>query len=106
MNYSSKYDCIDKYVGHKSDHRSTKCIEENVLKEYLLKHKSEVKAMVITEFNEEVYRNGFKAVGKVEVLISLARKSKITVADVAEELKIDVPAAKNFLVDNGLSPLC
>ena len=40
------------------------CIEENILKEYLLKNKSEVKLMLLTEFDEELFartKNGFGA---------------------------------------------
>ena len=34
------------------------CINEGVLADFLLKHRSEVVDMVITEFDEETYRNG------------------------------------------------
>ena len=40
-----------------------RCIKENVLKEFLLKHKAEVKDMVITEYNEEVFVNGIRNEG-------------------------------------------
>ena len=63
-----------------------RCIKENVLKEFLLKHKAEVKDMVITEYNEEVFVNGIRnegyedgiAKGQSELVraVELLRKGK------------------------------
>ena len=39
------------------------CIEENMLKEYLLKKKSEVKLMLLTEFDEELFARTMKEKG-------------------------------------------
>ena len=42
------------------------CIEENILKEYLLKKKSEVKRMLLTEFDEELFARTMKEEGLEE----------------------------------------
>lgn len=42
------------------------CIEENILKEYLLKKKSEVKLMLLTEFDEELFARTMKEEGLEE----------------------------------------
>ncbi len=43
-----------------------RCIEENLLKEYLLKKKSEVKLMLLTEFDEELFAKTMKEEGREE----------------------------------------
>ncbi len=45
-----------------------RCIEENLLKEYLLKKKSEVKLMLLTEFDEELFAKTMKEEGQREGL--------------------------------------
>ena len=40
-----------------------RCIRESVLKEYLLKKKSEVKLMLLTEFDEELFARTMKEEG-------------------------------------------
>ena len=42
------------------------CIERNVLKALLLKHRAEVISMVLTEFNEKVFVNNIRAEGRAE----------------------------------------
>ncbi len=43
-----------------------RCIEEGLLKEYLLKKKSEVKLMLLTEFDEELFAKTMKEEGREE----------------------------------------
>ncbi len=45
-----------------------RCIEEGLLKEYLLKKKSEVKLMLLTEFDEELFAKTMKEEGQREGL--------------------------------------
>lgn len=47
---------MDKYTA--VDMAVTYCIKHGILKDVLLKHRSEVVGMVLTEFNEEVYKKG------------------------------------------------
>ena len=51
-------DAIDKAV--------VSCIEDDVLKEFLLKHRTEVLDVCITEFNKDVYEEGIRAEGRAE----------------------------------------
>ena len=57
--YAREYDRLELAVDMAVD----RCIEECVLKDFLLKHKAEVKDMVITEYNEEVFVNGIRNEG-------------------------------------------
>jgi len=45
------------------DNAVTECIENGILAGYLLAHRSEVIDMVLTEFNEEVFRKGMREEG-------------------------------------------
>ena len=52
------FDALDKAVQ--------RCINENVLKEYLLKKRSEVMLMLLTEFNQELYERTIRGEGREE----------------------------------------
>ena len=52
------FDALDKAVQ--------RCINENVLKEYLLKKRSEVMLMLLTEFNQELYERTIRGEGRKE----------------------------------------
>jgi predicted transposase YdaD len=43
-----------------------RCIDENVLKEYLLKKRSEVMLMLLTEFNQVLYERTIRGEGRKE----------------------------------------
>ena len=45
------------------DNAVTECIGKGILSDYLLAHRAEVIDMVLTEFDEEVFRNGMKQEG-------------------------------------------
>lgn len=71
-----------------------KCIEENVLAEFLLEHKSEVISMCLTEYNEKETMEMFKeecfaageTKGKAESIIELLKD----IGNVSEELKCKI----------------
>ncbi len=68
----SNSDAVDKAVDS--------CIEEGILSDFLIKHRAEVKDMVLTEFNEKVFVNGIRAEGREEGLaegISQGRTKEI-----------------------------
>ena len=44
----------------------TYCIEHNILKTFLLKHRAEVKDVCITEYNEKTFVDGIRAEGRAE----------------------------------------
>jgi len=58
--YSEKTD--DKI--HAIDEAVKECVRRGILADFLLKHRSEVISMVLTEFNEEIYRKGIYEEGK------------------------------------------
>ena len=104
---------LDKTVA--VDKAVTDCIAGNILRNVLLKHRSEVASMVLTEFNEEVYKKGIfeegkeeglaegRAEGKAEGLFSLVRKGRISLEDAAEELDISVAEAEKMMIEAGFA---
>jgi hypothetical protein len=46
-----------------------RCIKENVLKDFLKKHRAEVMDVCLTEYNEEVFVNGIREDGRAEGFI-------------------------------------
>lgn len=66
------------------------CIKEGMLKEYLLKKKSQVKLMLLTEFNEELFAKTMKEEGLEEgvpeerIRSKLQRRFKLTEEKAAE----------------------
>ena len=48
------------------DEAVTYCIEHDVLKTFLLKHRAEVKDVCITEYNEKSFVDGIRAEGRAE----------------------------------------
>ena len=67
--------------------------------------------MVLTEFNEEVYKKGIysegfsdgKAEGKAEGVFSLVQKGRITLEDAAEELNIPVSEIEKKMIEAGFA---
>ena len=56
------YDILEEAIDKAVD----QCVNENILADILLSHKSEVKDMILTEFNEEEYIDMVKAESKAE----------------------------------------
>ena len=66
-----------------------RCIKEGILREFLLKHKSEVEGMLFTEFNEKAYaeavhEDGYEE-GQIDKVLSLFLKDKLSRLDAIEE---------------------
>ncbi len=88
------YDTIDVAV----DKAVTQCIEEGVLSDLLLAHRSEVTDMVLTEFNEEEYIEMVKKEcieigekrGKKEIIMEMIKDGTISPETGAEKLGISV----------------
>lgn len=51
----------------------TYCIEHDVLKTFLLKHRAEVKDVCITEYDEKTFVDGIRAEGRAEERINAVR---------------------------------
>lgn len=105
------------------DKAVTDCIAGNILRNVLLKHRSEVASMVLTEFNEEVYKKGIynegysdgknegftegkaegKIEGKTEGLFSLVQKGLITLEVAADELNLTVAEVEKMMIEAGFT---
>jgi hypothetical protein len=48
------------------DEAVKRCIKENVLRDFLKKHRAEVMDVCLTEYNEEVFINGIREDGRIE----------------------------------------
>ena len=73
-----------------------RCTKEGMLKEYLLKKKSEVKLMLLTEFDEELFAEAMREEGREE---GEERLSQLYLNLVAENKTNDLERAmrdKNF----------
>ncbi|HBA47703.1 MAG TPA: hypothetical protein DCZ91_07860 [Lachnospiraceae bacterium] len=64
--YVREYQKSGYSLSEAMDNAVSRCIEEGVLKEYLLKKKSEVKLMLLTEFDEEAFAEAMKEEGRTE----------------------------------------
>ena len=61
------------------DEAVKRCISENVMKEFLIKHRAEVKNMCITEYNEKTFVDGIKAEGIAEGITKGSLEKGLTV---------------------------
>ncbi len=72
------------------DEAVKKCIEEDVMREFLLKHRSEVKRMCITEFNEKTYEDAIRNEGSEKAIFSCVQKGLLSEKDGANELNLSI----------------
>lgn len=74
------------------------CIDNDVLKDYLIQNRAEVKDMCLTEFNEKVYEESIRSEGfeqgVLQNLISLVKKGLITTLIAANEIGV---SEKDFI---------
>ena len=82
VQYIRRYRKQGKSPAEAVDLAIDQCIEENMLKEYLLKKKSEVKLMLLTEFDEELFARTMKEEGLEE---GLEKGIQIFIEDNLEE---------------------
>ena len=66
MQYIREYQEQGEKLSEAVDMGIDRCIKEDLLKEYLLKKKSEVKLMLLTEFDEELFVKTMKEEGREE----------------------------------------
>ncbi len=66
VQYIREYQAEGLELSAAIDRGIDRCIREGVLKEYLLKKKSEVKLMLLTEFDEELFARTMKEEGREE----------------------------------------
>lgn len=77
------------------------CIEEGILSDYLLNHKSEVKDMVLTEYDEkktmELLAKEERTEGRAEVLIDLVKDGLLSASEAAKRLSMSEKKFRTFL---------
>lgn len=66
IEYVREYQKSGASLPEAMDNAIDRCTEEGVLKEYLLKRKSEVRLMLLTEFDEEAFAEAMKEEGREE----------------------------------------
>lgn len=66
VGYIRGYQKTGKSLAEAVDRAISRCVKEDILKEYLLKKKSEMKLMLLTEFDEEIYAKVMKEEGRKE----------------------------------------
>ena len=89
------------------DKAVVRCIEEDVLADFLKKHRAEVMDVCITEYNEKSFVNGIreegKAEGKAEGIVegeirgeikTLYTRLKLSPAQIADEMNLTLDEVK------------
>ena len=69
------------------DEAVKRCISENVMKEFLIKHRAEVKNMCITEYNEKTFVDGIKSEGIAEGIAEGKQKERNALLEISNLLK-------------------
>ena len=81
------------------------CIAEGIMEDFLVKHKSEVLSVCITEFDEKVYTDGIREEGREEGrkedIINMLRKNK-TPEQIAEFCGYDLEYVKAIQKEMGI----
>ena len=89
-------DAVDKAV--------VECIENDVLAEFLTKHRAEVLDVCITEYDEKAFINGIHEEGRqegaIKTLTSLVSKGLLTLEEAAAELGVSVEEFQQKMQSN------
>ena len=87
------------------DEAVTYCIGNNILREFLTKHRAEVIDVCITEYDEQAFVNGIKEEGREEgrvmTIYSLVQSGDLKPLVAAKELGISVKELKNGMEKAG-----
>ena len=67
------------------------CIREGILVEFLGKHRGEIMANVLTEFNEEIFVKGIREEGREENKIEVAKNLLDILSDEEISKRIKLP---------------
>ena len=87
----------------------TYCIENDVLKSFLVKHKAEVKDMCITEFNEKIFVDGVREEGRMEgrtegrliEIFDSVQEGDYSIERGAQKAGMDIQSFEKAMVDAG-----
>ncbi len=74
------------------------CIHEGILMEFLEKHRGEVMANILTEFNEEVFVRGIREESQIEFAINLL--DVLSDEEIAERIKLPLEVVQQLRKDN------
>lgn len=78
------------------------CIEENVLAEFLKKHRGDIMASCLTEFDEEVFKKGMIEEGREEATIEIAQNLLDILSDeeISRRLKLPLETVQQIRKEN------
>ena len=62
------------------------CIEENIMREFLIKHKAEVFSVCITEFDEKIYEAELRQEGRILERIEMYKEENYSDMDIMKKL--------------------
>lgn len=87
----------------------TYCIENDVLKSFLVKHRAEVKDMCITEFNEKIFVDGVREEGRMEgrtegrliEIFDSVQEGDYSIERGAQKAGMDIQSFEKAMVDAG-----
>lgn len=75
------------------------CISNNVLAEFLTKHRAEVIEMCITEYDETAFANGLRSEGKQEMAINMY-KGGMSIDKIAQFAEVSENTVREWLKDS------
>ncbi len=78
------------------------CINEGILREFLKKHRGEIRANVLTEFNEEVFVRGIREEGRQENQLENAKSLLDILSDeeIAARIKLPLETVQRLRKEN------
>ena len=84
------------------NHAVDECIQEGRLVEFLEKHRGEIMANVLTEFNEEVFVRSMKEEGREEAKLENAINLLDVLSDeqIAERIKLPLETVQQLRKEN------
>ena len=92
--YKKKMDNIKDAVNRAVD----ECIQEGRLVEFLEKHRGEIMANVLTEFNEEAFIKDMKEEAKIEIVINLL--DILSDEQITERIKLPLETVQQLRKEN------
>ncbi len=91
----------EKAVLEAVDRASRECIEEGILKDFLLSHRAEVRDVILTEYDEnlhmQVVAEEAQEEAREKLLLDLVREGKLSAEDAAEKQGVSVEEFKEKL---------
>lgn len=86
---------------HAVDMAVVYCIENDIMKKFLLKHRAEVTDMCITEFDEKVFVNGMKEEGRLEEIYASVEAGDYSIERGAQKTEMEVSEFVRTMTEAG-----